>query len=171
MLKKVPFILATLSLVGGIFISILFGVNESYFKKNIAAGLQQNQKIMSMTDTNAQKAKLSKEAAKNWRYYQRFHFHSTAIGSMTFAILIFLSFVAAPEKLIILTSYLTGVGGFLYPYVWLFAGIYGPSMGRHEAKEAFAPFAYGGGMYLVGLLMLLFIVIKYPIKFNGPTDK
>ena len=165
-LKKVPFILAVLSMVGGIFISILFGVNESFFKDKIQTGLLKNEKIMKMTDSTKREEQMKKEASKNWRYYQRFHFHATAIGSMSLAILIFLNFISAPLKLSLVTSNLIGVGGFLYPFVWLFAAIYGPIMGRGEAKEAFAFFAYGGGLFLVGLVLLLFMVVKYPLDFK-----
>jgi hypothetical protein len=164
--SQIPFIIATLTMIGGIFIAILFGVNESYFKNKIKDGLKKNQKIMSITDTSKKIEKLRTEASKNWRYYQRFHFHSSAIGSMVMVILILLNFSSAPAKLISLTSWSTSIGGFLYPFVWLFAGIYGPIMGRHEAKEAFAIFGYAGGLFLVGLVLLIFILIKYPLKFK-----
>jgi hypothetical protein len=164
--KKIPFILALLSLVGGIFISILFGVNESIFKDKIKNDLKKNIKISKIMDPVKKKAKVEKEKSKNWRYYQRFHFHSTAIGSMTVALLILLSFLAAPAKIVLVNSYMLAVGGFMYPFVWLFAAMYGPILGRTEAKEAFAIFAYGGGVYLVGLILLIALVAKYPLKFK-----
>lgn len=57
---------------------------------------------------------------------------------------------------------LMSIGGLLYPFVWLFAGIYGPEMGRTEAKEAFAIFGYMGGLFLVGAIftLILGIVIR-----------
>jgi hypothetical protein len=73
-------------------------------------------------------------------------------------------FIDAPAKLTALASYLISIGGFLYPFVWLFAAIYGPEMGRSEAKEAFAIFGYMGGVFLVGGLMALYLTFRYPLK-------
>ena len=165
--KKIPFLLAVLSLIGGIFISILFGINESIFKDKIKRDLQKNIKFSKIMDSNIKNEKLKSEASKNWRYYQRFHFHSGAIGTMTVSLLILLSCIQAPAKLIILNSYMLSIGGFLYPFVWLFAGIYGPIMGRSEAKEAFAIFGYAGGVYLLALILLLALLVKYPLRFKN----
>jgi hypothetical protein len=55
----------------------------------------------------------------------------------------------------------------MYPFVWLFAAMYGPILGRSEAKEAFAIFGYAGGVYLVGLILIFILVAKYPLKFNN----
>ncbi len=167
MMQKIPFILAVLSIVGGVFISILFGVNEDIFKNKIKAGLERNQKIQSLTDEAEKATQLKGEADKNWRYYQRFHFHATGIGAMMMGLVLFLYFLQAPKVLITVSSYLIAVGGFLYPFVWLFAGIYGPEMGRTEAKEAFAVFGYMGGLFLVGGLMTLALAVKYPLKTFG----
>jgi hypothetical protein len=153
-------------MVGGTFISIMFGINKSFFFNKIQTDLLKNEKIIKITETVKREAKLKKEASKNWRYYQRFHFHATAICSMSLAILIFLNFISAPLKLSLVTSNLIGVGGFLYPFVWLFAAIYGPIMGRDAAKEAFSFFAYGCGLFLVGLVLLLFMVVRYPLDFK-----
>jgi hypothetical protein len=157
---KIPYLLSVLGLVLGMFIAILFGVNEHMFKDRISAGLENNQKIQSIEDPEARKAKIAKESSKNWRYYQRFHFHSTGIGSMSLALLIFLSFVGAPKKQKKNLAYMISVGGFLYPFVGLFAAEYGPEMGRHEAKEAFQFFAWGGGVMLLGSIGLLAMAVK-----------
>jgi hypothetical protein len=57
------------------------------------------------------------------------------------------------------------VGGFLYPFIWLFAGIYGPEMGRNEAKEAFAIFGYMGGVCLLGMIMASYLAIAKELRF------
>jgi hypothetical protein len=164
MIRKVPFLLAILGMVGGVFIAILFGVNEDIFKDRIQAGLAQNVKIQAMAEGPEKSAKISSESEKNWRYYQRFHFHATGIGAMMIGLLIFLMFVDAPTKLTATASYLVAVGGFLYPFVWLFAGMYGPEMGRSEAKEAFAIFGYMGGLFLAGGILTLYMTIRYPLR-------
>ena len=151
-------------MVGGVFIAILFGVNEEMFKDKIQSGLQQNAKIQQMADSPEKTAKIGSEAEKNWRYYQRFHFHATGIGAMMIGLLLFIRKIKAPPKALDLASWLVSLGGFLYPFVWLFAAIYGPEMGRNEAKEAFAIFGYMGGLFLVGGVLTLFLTAKYPIE-------
>jgi len=156
-----PYLLAMLGMALGVFIAILFGVNEDFFKNRIKRGLEQNQKINAIADIETRTQKLKAEADKNWRYYQRYHFHATGIGAMSLALLIFLSFVRGPETVKLVFSYVTSIGGFFYPFVWLFAAIYGPEMGRSEAKEAFALFGYSGGLFLVGILGIMFLTVRY----------
>jgi hypothetical protein len=162
--SRIPFVIAILTLLGGVLIAIMFGANEDYFINKIKEGLSQNETINLVVNPEEKAALLAAEEEKNWRYYQRFHFHSTGIGSMIMGVLLFLSFVSAPEKLKTVTSYLVAAGGFLYPYIWLFAAIYGPELGRGAAKEKFAFFGYMGGVFLVGLFLSLFIALKYPLK-------
>ena len=50
--------------------------------------------------------------------------------------------------------------GFLYPFVWLFAGIYGSEWGRSEAKEFFTIFGYMGEVYLVSMIWVLVELLK-----------
>ena len=164
MKHKVRFILAIAGMILGVLIAILFGTNEALFKNKIAQDLLQNEKIIQIQDVEAKKLTIAKEKSKNWRYYQRFHFHASAISTMSLALLIFLSFAVAPAMITLICSYMISIGGFLYPFVWLFAGIYGPIMGRHEAKESFAFFGYMGGVMFLGIILALFITIKYPNK-------
>lgn len=164
MTQRIPYVIAILTLIGGVFISILFGANEDYFKDKINEGLKKNEKVNQIQDPEEKAAVLKTEADKNWRYYQRFHFHATGIGAMIMGVLLFISFLSAPEKLKNITSYLVSFGGFLYPFVWLFAAIYGPEMGRSEAKEAFAVFGYMGGVFLLGLFLSLYMALKYRLK-------
>lgn len=164
MLTRLPFMIAILGMVGGVFIAILFGVNEEMFQKRIESGLALNVKIQQIADPAEKEAKISSEAGKNWRYYQRFHFHATGIGAMMMGLLLFLGRLNAPRRPVLAASWLVAVGGFLYPFVWLFAGIFGPEMGRSEAKEAFAIFGYMGGLFLVGGLLTLILAAKYPMQ-------
>ena len=170
MLRKLPFGIAILGMIGGVCIAILFGVNEDIFKSAIQDGLSLNAKIQRMADPQAKAEAIEKESAKNWRYYQRFHFHSIGIGATSLSLLLFLAFVGAPAPLRHIAGYLTAVGGFFYPFVWLFAAIYGPEMGRHEAKEAFAVFGYAGGVFLVGVVMILGLTVRYPLRIPRSPD-
>lgn len=155
MLRKIPFLIALLSMVGGVFIAILFGVNEEMFLQKIHSGLERNTKIQQIVSAEEKASKIKSETDKNWRYYQRYHFHATGIAAMMMGVLLFLAQLNLSPKEFLIPAYLVSVGGFLYPFVWFFAGIYGPEMGRSEAKEAFALFGYMGGLFLVGTLWTL----------------
>jgi hypothetical protein len=157
-------VIAILTLIGGVFISILFGANEDYFKDKINEGLKKNEKVNQIQDPVEKEAVLKTEADKNWRYYQRFHFHATGIGAMIMGVLLFISFLSAPDRIKAITSFTVSIGGFLYPFLWLFAAIYGPEMGRSAAKEAFAIFSYMGGVFLLGLILSLYMALKYRLK-------
>jgi hypothetical protein len=164
MIQRIPYVIAILTLIGGVFISILFGANEDYFKDKINEGLKKNEKVNQIQDPIEKAAVLKSEADKNWRYYQRFHFHATGIGAMIMGVLLFISFLSAPERIKAISSFAVSIGGFLYPFVWLFAAIYGPEMGREVAKESFAVFGYMGGLFLVGLVLTLYMALKYRLK-------
>lgn len=164
MTQRIPYVIAILTLIGGVFISILFGANEDYFKDKINEGLKKNEKVNQIQDPIEKAAVLKSEADKNWRYYQRFHFHATGIGAMIMGVLLFISFLSAPERIKAISSFAVSIGGFLYPFVWLFAAIYGPEMGREAAKETFAVFGYMGGLFLVGLVLTLYMALKYRLK-------
>jgi hypothetical protein len=164
MTQRIPYVIAILTLIGGVFISIIFGANEDYFKDKINEGLKKNEKVNLIQDPEEKAAVLKTEADKNWRYYQRFHFHATGIGAMIMGVLLFISFLSAPERIKAITSFAVSIGGFLYPFLWLFAAIYGPEMGREAAKEKFAVFGYMGGLFLVGLILSLYMALKYRLK-------
>ena len=162
MTKKFPILLSIIAIIGGVFISIIFGANESFFKDRISQGLEKNIKVQSITDENKKAEKIKSEQEKSWRYYQRYHFHANGIASMTLGLVILLAFVKASKNKILIASYMISIGGFLYPFVWLFAAIYGPEMGRDEAKEAFAIFGYMGGVYLLGIIYTLYLAATKP---------
>ncbi len=164
MIRKIPFLLAILATIGGVFIAILFGLNEDIFIDKIKAGLEKNVKIQQIEDVALRAEKMKSEVDKNWRYYQRFHFHATGISAMMMGLLLFLRRLKAPSRLTSMASYAVAVGGFLYPFIWLFAGIYGPEMGRAEAKEAFAIFGYMGGLFLLGGLATFILAVRYELK-------
>jgi hypothetical protein len=157
MTNKFPILLSIVAIIGGVFISIIFGANESFFQNRISQGLEKNIKIQLIADEKVKSEKIKSEQEKSWRYYQRYHFHANGIASMSLGLVILLAFVKASKKEIMIASYMISIGGFLYPFVWLFAALYGPEMGRNEAKEAFAILGYMGGVYLVGVIYALFL--------------
>lgn len=164
-LTKVIFAIPVGGIILGTLIAVFFGANEAMFKDYISNELKVSDQITSIVDPVKQEKKFSKEKDKNWRYFQRFHFHSTAINSMSLALLLllFLGIQASKsEKLALGLG--TAITGFLYPFYWLFAGYVGPSIGRSAAKEMFAPLGYMGGIYLVACLGILFVLVKRPLN-------
>ena len=85
---------------------------------------------------------------------------------MSLAVLLLLSFISAPQNIRYVASGMVSVGGFLYPFVWLFAGIYGPEIGRNVAKEKFAVLGYMGGVFIIGLIMVSILLVKFPLKIS-----
>lgn len=150
---KIPIALAILTMISGVSIAVLFGANEELFKGTIERQLLANPKYSSIQDHVEQKKQMSAEQDKVWRYYQRFHFHATGIGAMSLAALTFLLLLTSASVLRTISAWMLAVGGFLYPYVWLFAAIWGPEIGRSAAKEKFAVLGYMGGVFLVGLVL------------------
>ena len=58
------------------------------------------------------------------------------------------------------------LGGLLYPYVWLFAALWGPEIGRGPAKEKFAFFGYMGGVFLLGTVLTFVLTAVYPLQIR-----
>ncbi len=167
MKNRLPFIITVSSMMLGVFIAILFGINEGYFKDKITSAIKQNPTYLALETPEDQSKYYKKEKDKNWRYYQRFHFHSTGISTMTLGLLILLSFSLAPKKITLTSKYLLSVGGFLYPFIWLLAAEYGPIIGRNAAKEKFCFFGYMGGLFLIGIILSLYCLTKYSLKFES----
>ena len=167
MIRKNPFSFAILSRIGGVFIAILFAVNEDMLIQRIHAGLEKTVKIQQISSEPERSAKIASETEKNWRYFQRFHFHATGIGAMMMGLLLFLSSLKAPTWPVNVGGLMVSIGGFLYPFVWLFAGIYGPEMGRTEAKESFAFFGYMAGVFLAGGVWTLLLGLRYNSKISA----
>jgi hypothetical protein len=44
MISRIPFVIAILTLIFGVFISIIFGANEDFFKDKIKEGLSKNER-------------------------------------------------------------------------------------------------------------------------------
>lgn len=165
MLSKIPYLIAILGMIGGVSIAIVFGANEKLIKDKIANGLAQNAAIDAIEDPARKAEKISEEKDKNWRYYQRYHFHATGIGAMSLSLLLLLGFLQAGDLIRKVAAYFVAFGGFLYPFVWLLAGMYGPEIGRDVAKEKFAVFGYMGGVFLAGAVLTLVLAVLYPVRF------
>ncbi len=169
MKQKFPYLISILSVLGGVFISILFGLDEDIFKKRIEEGLNKNVQIQSIADLGEREKVFKAEKDKNWRYYQRYHFHANGIAALSLVFLFLLAFLQTRPLEKLICAYSISIGGFLYPFVWFFSAIYGPEWGRETAKETFAIFGYMGGVFFVGAFYLFYLVIQNP--FKEPLNK
>jgi hypothetical protein len=154
---KSSILTALMGIVLGLSIAIVFGVNEDFFKDRIDKGVRLSEEYSKVKNKDEY---LKREVGKNWRYYQRFHFHSSAVGSMSVGLLLLIGFTSGSIRRKKTLGTLLSLSGILYPFVWLFAGIFGPEWGRSEAKEAFAIFGYMGGVYLATIIWTLIEVVK-----------
>lgn len=170
MLHRIPLAIAILTVISGVVISILFGVNEEMFKHKIEQGLAKNEKVIALTDEAERSALIKSETDKNWRYYQRFHFHATGIGSISIGAVLVLLFLSAPVRIKSFSAWLISLGGFLYPFYWLMAGVYGPEMGRNAAKEKFEILGFMGGVFLLGLIIAFVLSLKYSLILRVKND-
>lgn len=166
MFHKIPILISLLGIILGVFIAIIFGVNEDYFKNKIHKDLIGSEHVLRVSDNVRREQYIKSEADKNWRYYQRFHFHSTGTSIMSLGILLLLAFSHSPKRIKILSAYFVSIGGFLYPFVWLFSAMYGPSLTREVAKEKFSVFGYMGGVFLVGVMIVFFLIARYDLKLS-----
>ncbi len=160
MKRRIPMVLCLLNMFGGVLISIFFATNEPYFKQKIESGLNKNKEIINIFDKKKKQSKFNSERSKIWRYYQRYHFHATAIGAMSLGVVLVLNFLVNSNWFLHLTSYLVSLGGLAYPFTWLAMGYLSPQMGRDVAHQKVEPLAYSGGVFLVGLLFAILILLS-----------
>jgi len=98
---RLGLILSMVTLLFGIGMGVVFGVNEDgvrdYIKDGIAAHAQ-------LHDQQSQ--------SKIWRYAQRAHFHATGVGAFTLAMILLVGATPMARRFKAAVSTLIGVGSF-----------------------------------------------------------
>ena len=121
---RLGLVLSMLTLLFGIGMGVVFGVNEDgvqdYIKDGIAAHAQ-------LHDQQSQ--------SKIWRYAQRAHFHATGVGGFTLAMILLVGATPMTRRFKAAVSTLIGVGSF-YSLAWLSMFLLAPSLGRGAAHDA-----------------------------------
>jgi hypothetical protein len=117
-------VLSMLTLLLGIGMGILFGVNEDGVKDYINEGVYAHAQVH---DQNSQ--------SKIWRYAQRAHFHATGVGGFALGMILLVGATPMTRRLKATASTLIGVGS-LYPLAWLSMFLLAPSIGRGAAHDA-----------------------------------
>lgn len=123
---RLGLILSMLTLLFGIGMGVVFGVNEDgvqdYIKDGIAAHPQ-------LHDQQSQ--------SKIWRYAQRAHFHATGVGAFTLGMILLVGATPMTRRFKAAVSTLIGIGSF-YSLAWLSMFLLAPSLGRGAAHDALA---------------------------------
>jgi len=100
---------------------------------------------------------------------RRGHIHATGLGLLTIAISFILVFTKAPDKLKGVASFLTGLGGLIYPIAWILMGYRTPGLGPEGAELSVRPIAgFGVILILFGILSAgLFLLKDLLAKHRG----
>ncbi len=117
-------VLSMLTLLFGIGMGMVFGVNEDGVKDYIKEGVAAHAQVHDQ-----------KSESKIWRYAQRAHFHATGVGGFTLAMILLVGATPMRRRFKSISSTLIGIGS-LYPLAWLSMFLLAPSLGRGAAHDA-----------------------------------
>jgi hypothetical protein len=142
---KIGLLLVMLTLIFGIVLGVVFGINEDAVKSYISEGVAA---YPALHDEQSN--------SKIWRYAQRAHFHATGIAAFSFGLLLLIMHSSLGGRLKTAAATLVGLGG-MYPLSWFTMFILAPSIGRsaahdHVLTEMFTFIGVGG--MLAGLAIL-----------------
>jgi drug/metabolite transporter (DMT)-like permease len=112
-----------LTLLFGIGLGVVFGVNEDSVKAYIADGIAEHPEVHD-----------EKSQDKIWRYAQRAHFHATGIAAFSLGLVLLVVHSSLRSKRKKIAAILIGLGG-LYPLSWFTMFLLAPSIGRGPAHE------------------------------------
>lgn len=128
-------LLATLTLLLGFGLGVVFGLNEEAITSRLAAAAAAAPATVYNGDAAAIKAVL----AKSWAYMQRSHLHAGALGTTAAALSMILVFLGIRPLLARVISIGLGAGGLGYSLFWVWAGSRAPALGSTgAAKESLA---------------------------------
>jgi hypothetical protein len=156
---KIGLALAILTILFGLVLGALFGLNEDLFQNYIQSGIAANPQLF---------ADAAAEQEKIWRWVQRAHFHAGGIGAFSLGLVILTALTNMGERRKQITATLLGLSIF-YPLTWFALFLYAPHMGRTAAHAAFIPelFADIG----VGALCLGFLSLIHGLFLQADTPK
>jgi len=120
---KTGLFLVMLTLIFGIAVGTVFGIDEDAIKSYISDGVAAHVELHD-----------DKSNSKIWRYAQGSHFHATGIAAFSIGLVVLIMFSSLQQKLKTISAILIGLGG-LYPLAWLNMFILAPSIGRAAAHH------------------------------------
>lgn len=128
-------VFATLTLLFGFGLGVVFGLNEEAITSRLAASAAAAPAEVYGGDAAAVKAVLS----KSWAYMQRAHLHAGSLGTAAIALTLLVVAVGVKPMITRLIALGLGLGGLGYSVFWVWAGARAPGMGSTGvAKESLA---------------------------------
>jgi hypothetical protein len=157
---SVGLVLATLTILFGQFLGIVFGLNEDAIKDRMEASAVEVRETVYHNDDAAIKAVLS----KSWSYMKRAHLHAGAMGTTALAIIVLLGLLGVSKRFLGVISLALGGGGLGYSIFWMWAGFRAPALGSTgAAKESLRLLAMpsSGAFVLATVAALVFLVLAF----------
>ncbi len=124
-------LLATLTLLLGFGLGVVFGLNEEAITSRLAASAAAAPAAVYSGDATAIKAVL----AKSWNYMQRSHLHAGALGTTAVALAMILVLLGIRPMVARIISLAAGAGGLGYSVFWVWAGSRAPGLGSTGAAK------------------------------------
>lgn len=124
-------LLATLTLLLGFGLGVVFGLNEEAITSRLAASAAAAPAAVYNGDAAAVKAVL----AKSWTYMQRSHLHAGALGTTAVALAMILVLLGIRPMAARVISLAAGGGGLGYSLFWVWAGARAPGLGSTGAAK------------------------------------
>jgi hypothetical protein len=124
-------LLATLTLLLGFGLGVVFGLNEEAITSRLAAAAAAAPASVYNGDASAIKVVL----AKSWAYMQRSHLHAGALGTTAVALSLIVVLLGIKPLLARVISISAGAGGLGYSLFWVWAGARAPGLGSTGAAK------------------------------------
>ena len=128
-------LLATLTLLLGFGLGVVFGLNEEAITSRLASSAANAPAAVYHGDAALLKTVLS----KSWAYMQRSHLHAGALGTTAVALSLTVVLLGVGATMARAVSVAAGAGGLGYSLFWVWAGSRAPALGSTDAaKESLA---------------------------------
>ncbi len=124
-------LLATLTLVLGFGLGVVFGLNEEAITSRLAASAAAAPAGVYKGDAAA----VSTVLAKSWTYMQRSHLHAGALGTTAITLTVIVVLLGIQPMLARAISLGLGAGGLGYSLFWVWAGARAPGLGSTGAAK------------------------------------
>ena len=160
--STVGLVLATVAILFGQLLGIVFGLNEDIIKGHLQASATEVSESIYKNDEAAMKAVQSKA----WNYMLRAHLHAGAMGTTALAMIVVVSLLGVSWRVTCAISVALGGGGLGYSIFWMWAGFRAPGLGSTgAAKESLSWLAIpSSGAFVVGTLAALVVLVAALVK-------
>ena len=150
-------LLATLTLLFGFGLGVVFGLNEDAIKSRLSAAAAAAPAAVYQQDAAKVKAVLD----KSWVYMQRAHLHAGSLGAVAVVLTLLAVLLGTRPLMTRAISIGLGAGGLGYSIFWLWAGFRAAALGSTgAAKESLAWLAMpSSGAFVVATTAVFVLLI------------